>query len=155
MWKLLMLSALAVGGVAGSGSPVNANAENCGPVLSDGPRTDRLVEVKFREELEVRLRERRLCSMRGGNLAAVYAALERHHAVQVRPLISLPLDSIEALRREAEAHCGCHVPDMASWYHAAFPDGADVDLIARELGALGEVEYAYPAPEPVPPPALP
>lgn len=117
------------------------------------PQGTRIVEVKFREDLEVRLDAGRLRSRRGVSLDRVQAVLDRYRAVEVRPLLAVPAERLEALARSAEARSGERVPDLSSWYQVLLPPDADLDRFLAELAALSEVTHSYRAPQPAPPPA--
>jgi hypothetical protein len=96
-------------------------------------------------------------SERGRSLQQVQAALDRQGgADRLTPFVDDDAaERLAAVAAEAEARTGEHVPDMASWYHVTLPADADVDAVLADLQALPEIEYAYPAPEPVPPPQGP
>ena len=111
-----------------------------------------LVEIKFREELRVRVdAQGRLHSERGMSLAMLQAVLDRLNIRDVRPLLSVPADKLDALVAEAQARSSEPVPDMLSWHHLALPPGAAAEAALTELRARPEVQEAYLAPTPAPP----
>jgi hypothetical protein len=85
---------------------------------------------------------------------AVRAALDRQGGAEVEPLFDAGtlrrLDATEPA--VAATELGQPVPDLGAWAHVTLPADADIEVVLAELEALDEVVYAYPAPEPVPPP---
>ncbi|GIG88488.1 S8 family serine peptidase [Plantactinospora endophytica] len=123
---------------------------------SDAVTPDVVLEVKFAETSAVRGADRALRSDRGRDLGPVRSVLDRHRAVRLEPLLpEQTLSRLSGLAATATARAGRAVPDMASWYHLTLPAGADVSAALRDLRALPDVAYAYPAPEAAPPPATP
>ncbi|GAA3734215.1 hypothetical protein GCM10022225_15710 [Plantactinospora mayteni] len=115
-----------------------------------------VLEVKFAETAAVRGTDRALRSERGRDLGPVRAVLDRHRAVELGPLLpEQTLGQLSGLAATAKARSGRATPDLASWYHLTLPAGADVSAALRDLLALPDVAYAYPAPEAAPPPATP
>ncbi|WP_159079246.1 S8 family serine peptidase [Plantactinospora sp. BC1] len=140
-------TALTVTGRLPDGRPVRG---------SDGVAPAVVLEVKFAETAAVRGTDRALRSERGRDLAPVRTVLDRHRAVELSPLLpAQTLTRLAGAAATARARSGRAVPDMASWYHLTLPAGADVSAALRDLRALPDVAYAYPAPEPAPPPATP
>ena len=140
--SLLALSAATVGG-----EPV---------VGSDRVTTEVVLEVKFDESLRVRGSDRTLHSRHGRSLAPVRAVLDAQGGGEVDPTVDTPtatrLDDVAA---QAEERSGQPVPDLASWYSVTLPADADADEVLTDLEALPEIEFAYPAPDLVPPPQVP
>ena len=100
-------------------------------VASDGSVAD----VEPNVTLEVKLAQRS---------AAVNAVLDRFRAREVRAWW-LAVD-VDRLAAKARARTGRTAPAMEQWHHVELPAGADADAAARELLALPEVSFAYPAP---------
>ncbi len=113
------------------------------------------LEVKFDESLRVRGSDRTLRSERGRSLGRVRAALDRQGGAELDPALD-PATARRLEERVAETSLteASDVPDLASWYQVTLPADADVDEALAELSALPEIEHAYPAPEPVPPPQV-
>ncbi|MEN3608769.1 S8 family serine peptidase [Plantactinospora sp. ZYX-F-223] len=123
---------------------------------SDAVSPGVVLEVKFAEASAVRGTDRALRSERGRDLGPVRTVLDRHRAVELSPLLPEPtLAGLAGLAATAQAWSGRAIPDMASWYHLTLPARADVSAALRDLRALPDVAYAYPAPEAAPPPATP
>lgn len=115
-----------------------------------------LLEVKFQEDLQVRLdAQGRPQSARGADLGRLRAALARLKVGAVRPLVTLPVATLEAMTQEATRRSGRQAPDLASWYRLVLPAGADTAAALAELLGLPEVSDAYVAPVAVRPPATP
>ncbi|MBP7146540.1 MAG: S8 family serine peptidase [Acidobacteria bacterium] len=108
------------------------------------------VTVKFADGTGVRLREGRLVSIAGRDLAPLEHLLARFAAEPSR-LSDLPEARLDDLRRAAETGAGKHLPDMNLYFELAVPAGHDAQL-AEALEALDLVEVAYPSPAPAPPP---
>jgi hypothetical protein len=88
-------------------------------------------------------------------MAAVHALLNRLGVRAVRPLISLPVATLDAMSQEATRRSGRQAPDLASWYRLVLPAGADTAVALAELRARVEVSDAYVAPIAVRPPVTP
>jgi len=115
-----------------------------------------LLEVKFQENLRVRLDATgQPQSARGANLGTLRAALARLKVGAVRPLIALPVATLDAMSQEATRLSGRQAPDLASWYRLVLPTGTDTSAVLAELRALPEVSDAYVAPVAVRPPVTP
>jgi hypothetical protein len=111
------------------------------------------LEVKFDEALKIRGSDQSLRGTRGQSLERIRALLDRHQATDLSPLVQgVPPERMDRVAADARSRSGRPVPDMASWYSLTLPADVDVDEALRELEALPEVDYAYPAPEPAPPP---
>jgi serine protease len=115
-----------------------------------------LLEVKFQEDLEVRLdAQGQPRSARGANLGTLRSTLARLKVGAVRPLVTLPVATLEAMTQEATRRSGRRAPDLASWYRLVLPAGADTAAALTQLRALAEVSDAYVAPVSAPLPATP
>lgn len=136
---------LTLSGSTHDGSPV-AGSDTINPAVT--------LELKFEESLAVRGSDQRLHSPRGQSLQRVREVFDRHGgAREVAPLVQhVTAAELDNLTAEAGARSGESPPDMASWYIVTLPPDADADLVVTELRSLREVVYAYPAPEPAPPP---
>lgn len=120
------------------------------PDASPAPAAvERAFEVKFRDPLRVRLSAGRVHSDAADVQAA--AALLEAPGVQVAPLFSAT-GAIERLQSALLEPGGAAGPDLGSWYRVVLPEGTDPAEFLARLRALPEVEHAYPAPTPAPPP---
>lgn len=115
------------------------------------------LELKFAEDDVVRGgSEATLRSTAGRSLDAVENVLDRHDVSALIPFVEpAQTAALATVTSQAQARSAEPLPDLASWYTALLPAGADVDAVLAELTALPEVVYAYPSPEPAPPPAEP
>ncbi|PZF81211.1 OmpL47-type beta-barrel domain-containing protein [Jiangella anatolica] len=115
------------------------------------------LELKFAEDYAVRGgSEATLRSTAGESLDAVRDVLDRHDVSALIPFVEpAQAADLAAATTRAQARSAQPLPDLASWYTALLPAGADVDAVLAELTALPEVVHAYPSPEPAPPPAEP
>ncbi|MFG1708865.1 OmpL47-type beta-barrel domain-containing protein [Nonomuraea sp. M3C6] len=131
--------------------PITVNRAAAGAVAAT---PEVALEVKFQEALRVRGTSQELRSTRGENLDSVQTVLDRHRARSVTPLLpSASVAKLDDLSTRAKARAGEAVPDMASWYSVVLPADVDVKQVIQELRSLPEVAFAYPAPDPAPPPA--
>lgn len=115
------------------------------------------LELKFAEGYRVRGgSEATLRSTTGASLDDVRDVLDRHDVSALIPFVE-PAQAADLadVTARAQARSATPLPDLASWYTALLPAGADVDAVLAELTALPEVVHAYPSPEPAPPPAEP
>lgn len=112
------------------------------------------LEVKFRAGFAVRLEQGGLVSASGARLDGVTALLDPAAGVQTTPLFTPQAMAVDAAAGAAAAHLGEAAPDLASWYRVALPADADVERFMAELRARPEVEHAYRAPVPAPPPGF-
>ena len=110
------------------------------------------IEVKFAEGAPVRLREGRLTSSNEGDPGGVEAALLRHPVLAGERLFSQPEEEVARERGTLVAPAGGDLPDLNRWYRLTLAPGTDVEALLDALKALPEVERAYPAPLPAPPP---
>jgi serine protease len=79
-----------------------------------------------------------------------YGSWEMHRLVETAP----PQRTAGAGQGTAE-FAGEAPPDLSAWYQLVLPPGASAEEAAARLRALPEVEYAYPMPDPAPPPSTP
>lgn len=115
--------------------------------------SDTVLSVKLREELGARVSEGSLVDPSGRPMRALTRALTTEEGAPLRPLISLSPGEIRTLVDQARALDGRPVPDLNSWIRVDLPPGADAAARLRELSARGEVDTAYLAPSPAPPPS--
>ena len=108
------------------------------------PRAGVEIELKYREDLQVRQVGGMPQSLRGDPLRASLSLLSAH-AGGTRPLVTLPEDQLQRLARDGR-------PSLRSWYRVTVPTRAEAAQLVAALRALPEIEAAYLAPEPAPPP---
>ncbi|MEO3751878.1 S8 family serine peptidase [Streptomyces sp. B6B3] len=144
----------AVGSNAGAAGP--AGAVDREPAVASGLTTDDvLVEVKFDEALDIRGSGAAVRRADGDDLPRVQALLDRHDARALTPFLDdVTVDRLRDATQGTRRLDGAPVPDLGSWYTLILPADTDADAVVAELRALPEVEFAEPAPEPAPPPAL-
>ena len=106
-------------------------------VASDGSD----VEVSPNVTLEVKFTRRS---------AALDDVLDRYRARDVSSVVGSV--DVSRLAAKARARTGRSAPAMEQWHHVELPGDVDAAAAARELLALGEVSFAYPAPDAAPPP---
>lgn len=112
------------------------------------------LEVKFRSALDVRLRGGEVVSAAGVPLDGVAALLDPASGVRTTPLFTPEALAVEALAEQAAARSGEAAPDLGSWYRVTLPAGTDTEAFLAQLRARPEVEHAYRAPVPAPPPGF-
>ena len=150
--KRLISSALVIGAcalVACGEEPVGPREP--APGVAKATANSPAFELKFREALRVRDVAGNLRSTNGGLLDGMDRVLAAYGNPEVRPLFTLSVAVLEQLAREARDHSGGTAPDAASWYRVV-PRAADASRLLAELNALPEVDTAYAAPTPAPPP---
>ncbi|HEY5999142.1 MAG TPA: S8 family serine peptidase [bacterium] len=113
------------------------------------------IEVKFAQGGQVRLREGCLTSLDGRDLVGVHAVLSAHSVEAVERLFPQPEAEIARERHALEELGGEELPDLNLWYRLRVAPGADIESLIDALNALPEVEIAYAAPLPSPPPGDP
>lgn len=112
------------------------------------------LEVKFRSALDVRLREGEVVSAAGVPLDGVAALLDPAAGVRTTPLFTAEAMAVEAQAEQAAAQSGEAAPNLGSWYRVTLPAGTDTEQFLAQLRARPEVEHAYRAPVPAPPPGF-
>lgn len=110
------------------------------------------IELKFREALRVRLVAGEVRGAAGQSIETIKRTLAAHANPPLRPLITLRAERLEELTREARARSSRTPPDLGSWYRVQAVDAADATRLVAALNALPEVDTAYSAPTPAPPP---
>nr|MBA3260850.1 S8 family serine peptidase [Gemmatimonadales bacterium] len=135
-------------------SPSEPEFENgSSPSLSMSPvGSGAGVEVKFREDLEVRLEPGKLRSRTGHALDGVQRVLAAHGNPAIQRLSTVPADRLEQLREAARVRSAGPPPDLSAWYRLSATGAAGRDRLIADLNALPEVDTAYAAPAPAPPP---
>lgn len=114
-----------------------------------------IITVKFRDGLNVRLRNNELVSTDPTLLAKARPLLSQLALGKWRRADALPEDTIDQLRQRAQANLGRPLPDLNLQFYLALPPGLDAATVIDRLNALDIVELAQPVPRPVPPPTPP
>ena len=113
-----------------------------------------VVRVKFAEGSGIRLRNGKIVSLSGRDLAAVHSLLAGSMA-SAEPVFSLTEQQLTADAAQAEAASGRQQADLNLYLSLRLRPGADAAALIDRLNALGVVEIAYPAPLPSPLPLTP
>ena len=100
-----------------------------------------MVDIKFREELEVRLEGGELHTNLGQSLDGVNELLSAHGSPEIKPLIVFPEQAVSDIEPYGSR--------LASWYRLYVEDALSVDSLVARLNVLAEVDTAYIAPAPV------
>ncbi len=109
------------------------------------------IEIKFREELQMRLRDGRPVSQRGGLSAQATDELRLLSAGgQWSRSHTLSETRLDELRRQGEALSGRALPDLNSYMRLQLPAGMDAVEAVQRFAALDSVETAYLIPRPAP-----
>ncbi|MFP5212670.1 MAG: S8 family serine peptidase [Acidobacteriota bacterium] len=110
--------------------------------------------MKFVEGTAYRLRGGEMTSLGGDDLAGLRTVLRDYPVQGVERLFERPEDEILAERSNRESIIGERLPDLNLWYRFIVEEGTDPEALIDALNGLPEVEAAYPAPLPAPPPSL-
>jgi hypothetical protein len=111
------------------------------------------VNVKFREAVGVRLVGDSARTATGRRLPDLEQVLRAHGAPTLRPLFAtLPATRLQSLESGARSRARGPVPSLGSWHRLKLSPAADLPRLLAELNALAEVDTAYLAPVPAPPP---
>jgi serine protease len=123
--------------------------------LSPGESRD-IIDVKFSEGSDVRLRGNRLVSLRDERIAALDDVLARFPGVTVRRLFdSASEEQLAESRDEARARSGRAQADLNLFFRLHLKSATNMLALLDALNALGIIESAAPAQEPVPAPVTP
>lgn len=111
------------------------------------------VEIKFAEGSGVRLRNGTLTSLSGVSMTGISSALADPRVQRVERLFTRSEAALDADR--AQLASTADIPDLNLWYMLTLTPGtsiADAKAYIDALNTLPEVQIAYPAPRPAPPP---
>jgi serine protease len=142
-------------------APLKARADVVKPAKTKIDRTKHdaeRVSVKFRDDLPVRLRERKLADM-GANAQTLRVAapllqrLEANGAIWER-LHMVSEEKLGEMRQRAQRKTGKAMPDLNTTYILSLPKHMNAEQIIDELNALDVIELAEPMALPAPPPAV-
>lgn len=117
--------------------------------LSPKDRRD-VIQVKFRDGLNIRLRDGDLTDFGTGVLLAAQPALIAIETGRWQRITTAPEAQLDALRRTAEKTLGRAIADMNLEFHLFLSKGADAAEAIDALNALEIVELAQPVPMPPP-----
>lgn len=121
-----------------------------------GPGESRqVIIVKFREGSRIRLRYGVLISLGDDDVESVLTVLEQYSVDSIERLFDRPEEDLERERREGQERSGKELADLNLYYRLHVQAETQVEELIDALNELDLVEIAYPAPLPMPPPALP
>jgi serine protease len=145
-WRASLLVVLSLG--ACSGDPTNPLLEAGvdAPRLNVGSTNPSAIELKLREPETIGDFNALGRADQSGGRSTIAPVLNRLGSFEIEPLIQI---NQPASRSPSMANA-----PLSTWYRVILPAGTDVALAIAELQAMPEVEYAYPAPEPAPPPGF-
>ncbi|WP_344928359.1 S8 family serine peptidase [Streptosporangium carneum] len=118
-----------------------------GPLPKGFSRTQ--LSVKFKPDLVVRLRDRKLVAEDAADASEIQRVLARYKGASIRPLSSTPETKVTERRLQLEKKTGRRLPDLNSWFVVTVPEG--VEPLLKDLNALPSVEIAQAKPIPVSP----
>lgn len=114
------------------------------------------IEVKFVDDSQVSLHDRRLSSAKYGRLAALDGLTGGAGPVAaLEPLFRADAATLRALAKSAQAQAPNPQPDLSQWFRLRVKPGQDIARVIDELNAMSIVETAYAAPLPIALPASP
>lgn len=114
-----------------------------------------LVELKFVEGSQFRLREGQIVTLGSDRLTGLSEAFSRYPLRRIDRLFSQSEDAISAERATLQAESSEQLPDLNLWFRLEAAPGTDTAALIDALNALPEVEIAYPAALPSPLPVTP
>ena len=113
-----------------------------------------VLEVKFRDEMQVRLRNGVPTNLAGVRTEQARATLDRNASFGVwSRSMDLPEEQVERL--QAQPRDNAARSDLNSYFRLRLAPGRNADEVAAELRRLPEVEAVYRVPRPARPPAVP
>jgi Subtilase family len=174
--RRMPVPAMTTGMPAGHGGTATAQAQMRPPGMHDGgaalPRfrpsnsppgtpvpavfEPGIIEVQFREGLRPEVTSAgsgaptEVRSQAGIALTELNRILHRYHVAKAEPTFSTTHEEATAAQSTARLQ-GINAPHLAHFVTFHFPATSDVNLIARELSQLSEVEVAVPVPRAIPP----
>jgi len=114
-----------------------------------------VIELKFVEGTTYRLDGGRMTVQDREDLVGLQSVLDSFRVRHMERLFSQPEADISAEHDALQAASRKDLPDLNLWFRVRVPDGADPEALIDALNALKEVEIAYPAALPAPPPSYP
>lgn len=112
-------------------------------VVAEG-RSDRIIEVKFRHDSAVRLRNGQLRGASADQVEAVNALVEAEGASLRRTFMQSEA-WLESWHRQGESRSGLELHDLNLFFCVDLPEGAPAAAICDVLNSLDVVEIAWPA----------
>ncbi|MFY0572357.1 S8 family serine peptidase [Archangium lansingense] len=135
----------------------SAPADTSAAVAQVLPMASDLLEIKFAEGQEIRLRDGRPVDLRGRALTG--AATSRVFELVARGewfrSHDVSEEKLEAMRAQGRLAAGEELPDLNLYFRLRLPRGLDAKTIAEQLRTLPEVEAVYHVPTPAPAPVAP
>lgn len=146
----------ALGG-AWAASPESPAEDTAAPATRPEPGGSELLEIKFAESQEIRLRGGRPVDLRGRALTseasrAVLGQVARGEWLRSHDVSE---EELETMRTQGLRATGEALPDLNLYFRLRLPPGLDAEAVARQLRALPEVEAVYHVPAPAPLPVAP
>jgi serine protease len=118
--------------------------------------TQRVLDVKFAEGVDVRLRDNRLVSENGERIEALDSALARFPGVRITRLFASASEKeLTESRQEARQESGRRQPDLNLYFRIRTKGATDTVALVNALGALDIVEVAEAEAKPAAPPVSP
>ena len=102
--------------------------------------------LKVRDDWGAVASQGRLVAAPDRPLPLLTEVLDSVVGLQVRPMVDLPRETLNALRQRGQARLGEQLADMTQYFELRIPDGVDGAEILRRLLALESVENAYAKP---------
>src|SRR5580700_3457980 len=104
----------------------------------------RRIAVKFRDGLNVRLRNNVLVSTNAQLFASVRPLFDALSAGQWERADAVSEDAIDQMRRRAEQRLGRALPDLNLQFYLTLPAGLEVGAVIDQLNQLDMVDLAQP-----------
>ncbi len=145
------------GAVAWAAPTGSTSAASSAPVAPARPAASDLLEIKFVDGQEIRLRDGRPVDPRSRALtgAAALRVLEQVARGEWRRSHHVSEEELDAMRAQGWRTTGGELPDLNLYFRLRLPPGLDAEAIAEQLRALPEVEAVYHVPPPAPSPVAP
>ncbi|MEV7010047.1 S8 family serine peptidase [Streptosporangium sp. NPDC051022] len=102
------------------------------------------LSVKFKSDLEVRLRGQKLVAEATADASDIQQVLAKYKGASIRPLSSTPETKVTERRLQLEKRVGRELPDLNSWFVVTVPK--DIESLLNDLNALPSVEIAQARP---------
>jgi len=120
-------------------------------IMEDQSR--KIIEVKFVEGSGFRLMGGEIGSISGDSLIGIQSVLAVYAVETIEPLFTQSETELQHEKTTLESETGEEMPDLNLWFRFRVGSGIDPEGLIDALNALQEVEIAYPAPLPAPPPS--
>ena len=119
-------------------------------------QSQRIIELKFREGTSYRLDNGKLISRSSPNeLTRLNAVFNQYPIESITPLFSSSASDLADIHSQLQSQTGEQIPDLNGWFRLTVAANTNAADLVNALNALQDVETAYPAALPAPPPATP